>query len=381
LPQINVAPIKKKQMVVKATSEIVLVFLFSMILLLYLFFDLTDIPSYRYPQAVEDIRNIGTVDMVVTWAGRPTMEREAIKRELLNDANESHDIGSVRYIYNGELTILLRRAFAYGTPWLRYIHIVMPDDCMSPDDIIREALGDMYDTLCSRVRVHGDSVILPAEVVPCFSSHPKEANLDLIPDLSEQFIYANDDTFLNRPTSLNLFFDTNGFPIYRRDTFQASCVTYDDHRKCSCSGQDVFPWILHNTSAMFYSVIPFQELSFHVLEHQMKPLTRSGYRRTRAMFPETFAQVTASRFRSRYDFSPTILIGNLEMATFNATLDTLPSRSHQLYIPLNRYSRMLRNLLVVQGRMKEYHLLCLNNGELPWHAKWMSQNFVIDPLH
>lgn len=328
---------------------------------------------------------MGSIDLVVAWAGRPTPERDAVKMAYLCPAQgRTLDTSRARYSYNGELPILIRRAFAYGSPWLRQIHIVMPDECASPDDLIREALGGTYGTLGSRVSVHRDSAILPATAIPSFSSHPKEANLDRIPGLSEQFVYANDDMFLNRPTPIDLFFGPNGIPRYRVNDWQLGCSRYDEHLACRGHRLTVYDWIQHNTASLFWTapVVVRNPRAYQCLqlEHQMKPLTRSGYRRARAMFPVAFAQLTNQRFRSAADFSPTLLIPNLEMAAGTAILDTLTPVTHQVYIAVDMVPKMNRNVLVLLGRLQRCHLLCLNNADREWHAAWISRNFDIDPL-
>jgi hypothetical protein len=286
-------------------------------------------------------------------------------------------------MYNGELAILIRRAFAYGSPWIRYIHIVMPDECDTPEEIIRTALGAAYDVLGTRVQVHRDSVILPAEAIPSFSSHPKEANLDRIPGLSEQFVYANDDMFLNRSTPLNLFFTPDGRPRYRPDVLQSACWCRDKNQDCQ-GHLRVFDWIEHNTAALFWaSPDVLHNPRIHQclqVEHQMKPLTRSGYRRARELFPVEFRQVTNSRFRSSDDFSPTVLIANLEISSGNAMLDTQTPQTHQLYLDVGIVPRAQRNFRVMQGRLQQCHLLCLNNASRDWHTSWIYRNFDIDPL-
>ena len=54
---------------------------------------------------------------------------------------------------------------------------------------------------------------IPEQYLPTFSSHPIELNIHRIQGLSEHFVYFNDDTFLTRPTTENLFFE-NGLPCH-----------------------------------------------------------------------------------------------------------------------------------------------------------------------
>ncbi len=54
---------------------------------------------------------------------------------------------------------------------------------------------------------------IPEEYLPTFSSHPIELNLYRIDELSDRFIYFNDDMFVISPMEESLFF-RNGLPVY-----------------------------------------------------------------------------------------------------------------------------------------------------------------------
>ena len=190
--------------------------------------------------------------------------------------------------------------------------------------------------------------------------------------------------FLNRPTPVDLFFSRNGCPRYRLDDWQVGCSRYDEHLACKGHRLTVYDWIQHNTASLFWTapVVAGNPRAYQCLqlEHQMKPLTRSGYRRARAMFPAEFTQLTNQRFRSDADFSPTILIPNLEMVAGTAILDTQTPVRHQVYLALDMVPRMHRNVLVLLGRLQRCQLLCLNNANRKWHAAWIARNFDIDSL-
>ena len=56
---------------------------------------------------------------------------------------------------------------------------------------------------------------MPPECLPCFNSALIEHFLYKIPGLSEHFLYANDDMFINKPVNPSIFFDKEGLPIIR----------------------------------------------------------------------------------------------------------------------------------------------------------------------
>ncbi|GAA5926594.1 uncharacterized protein JCM15063_000317 [Sporobolomyces koalae] len=58
--------------------------------------------------------------------------------------------------------------------------------------------------------------IMPSEAFPTFDSNAIEAYMHLIPGLTNRFLYFNDDFFLARPTSPELFFTpTGGVKLFR----------------------------------------------------------------------------------------------------------------------------------------------------------------------
>jgi hypothetical protein len=190
--------------------------------------------------------------------------------------------------------------------------------------------------------------------------------------------------FMTQQISPDHFFSTDGEPWYRPSQ-GLNCMDQDRNRACvGQHGNHVYKHIQHNTAALFWTNPANTQASFSQqrkfvwLDHQMKPLTRSAYGRARAMFPVAFDKLTRSHVRSISDFSPTILIPNLEMALGFAMLDTnKATKSKSLFIELKVLPIMQRNLLVLSGRLGRGSLLCVNNGSLNWHNTWLSKNFHV----
>ena len=85
-------------------------------------------------------------------------------------------------------------------PWVRNIFIVTADQKPKWLD----------ENSHSKIKLINHSQIIDAKYLPTFNSHVIEANLYKIPDLSEHFIYFNDDVFVARPLMPNHFFENNG---------------------------------------------------------------------------------------------------------------------------------------------------------------------------
>lgn len=80
---------------------------------------------------------------------------------------------------------------------------------------------------CDKLKFIKHEDYIPTEHLPTFSSHPIEINLNKIDELSEQFVYFNDDTFLTNNVSEKDFF-MNGKPRYIAGCDYVYAKEYDD---------------------------------------------------------------------------------------------------------------------------------------------------------
>lgn len=92
------------------------------------------------------------------------------------------------------------RSLEANAPWFRRIHIVTNGQV--PTWLNRNH---------PKVRIVSHEQIFPdPDCLPCFNSNAIELNLHRIPDLSEDFVYFNDDFFLGRPVRPEDFRDSDG---------------------------------------------------------------------------------------------------------------------------------------------------------------------------
>ncbi len=108
-----------------------------------------------------------------------------------------------RYTNNDELKYSLRSIEMYA-PWIHKIFIVT--DNQTPD---------WLDTTNPKVKIIDHKDIMPPECLPCFNSSVIEHFIYKIPELSEHFIYANDDMYINQYVTPEIFFADDGLPIIR----------------------------------------------------------------------------------------------------------------------------------------------------------------------
>ena len=122
---------------------------------------------------------------------------------------------------------LLVQCVRKNMPWVRYIHILLACESQVQKWMRRMTGADSMDSSAPsvapsdegpQVRIVYHREFIPPEHLPCFSSPCIEMFLHLIPDLSEHFIYANDDMFPLSPLEREDFFrpveggaETDGF--------------------------------------------------------------------------------------------------------------------------------------------------------------------------
>ena len=151
--------------------------------------------------------NIIKIDFVIPWVDGSDPEwyrlmmqtKGAFKSGQYEMAGEDvnaefryRDLGLLRYWFRGV------ERFA---PWVNKVFFVT---CGQKPDWINENNPKL-------VFVNHEDYI-PHEWLPTFNSNVIELNLHRIPELSEHFVLFNDDTFLIRPVSPDLYFK-NGNPV------------------------------------------------------------------------------------------------------------------------------------------------------------------------
>ena len=144
------------------------------------------------------------IDLVYLWVDGNDPEWQA---KLSAFTGENIEVNSARFkgrhIDSNELMFSLR-SVEKNANWINKIYIVTDNQTPS-----------WLNSLNPKVSIIDHKTILSKQMLPCFNSNIIEHNLYKIPDLSEHFIYANDDMFINKPVQPNVFFTNEGFPVIR----------------------------------------------------------------------------------------------------------------------------------------------------------------------
>lgn len=153
------------------------------------------------------------------------------------------DWGTLRFLFRG---------IADNAPWIRNVHLVVSELDQVPKWLNSE-----------RVRIVTHADIIPSKLLPTFSSNVIELWLHMIPELSEEFIYFNDDVFLlNRCLPQDFF-------VAGKPRLSPRCLT---------ERTTMFRTMIYNSTQMARRIlgIPASE-QFLMQRHTVAPMTRSSY--------------------------------------------------------------------------------------------------------
>lgn len=148
---------------------------------------------------------ISDTDFVITWVdgGDPAWRKQKNEYERI-EKGSAEDLSAIdsrdeRYRDYGLLRYWFRAVEKYA-PWVRKIHFVTWGH-----------LPEWLDTSCPKLQIDCHEDFIPKEFLPTFNCNPIELNLHRIKDLSENFVYFNDDIYLTSPVDESYFF-RDGLP-------------------------------------------------------------------------------------------------------------------------------------------------------------------------
>lgn len=142
------------------------------------------------------------VDFVVTWVNGADKEWKREKEKYLKLEGISAPIDDLERYRDWNIFKYWFRAVENYAPWVNRIFLVT---CGHLPDWLSEESEKL-------IVVKHEDFMLP-EYLPTFSSIPIELNIWRIPELSEHFVYFNDDMYLAKATRSNDFF-CGGYPLY-----------------------------------------------------------------------------------------------------------------------------------------------------------------------
>lgn len=171
---------------------------------------------------IKKIKEEMPIDFVITWVDGNDPKWRA-ERKKYSDIDHSGDQREIRYRDWDLLRYWFRGVELYA-PWVNKIYFVTWGH-------VPKWLNVSHPKL--KVVRHTDYI--PQQYLPTFNSHTIELNLHRIGELSEQFVYFNDDMFVVAPVQEKDFF-RNGMPV---DTFALNTIFFDKDSIGPINGNNV----------------------------------------------------------------------------------------------------------------------------------------------
>lgn len=134
------------------------------------------------------------IDIVIPWVDGSDPEWQREFKKYSSQAMGRDDNSEIRYRDWDNLQYLFRGIEKF-TPWVRKVHFITTGQ--KPKWLNLDA---------PKLHFVKHEDFIPKEWLPTFSVRPIELNLHRIEELSEQFIYFNDDYFLLKPVKKERFF-------------------------------------------------------------------------------------------------------------------------------------------------------------------------------
>ena len=134
------------------------------------------------------------IDFVIPWVDGGDQEWLKEKNKYSQNKMDGDDIRDIRFRDWGTLKYWFRGVEKFA-PWVNKVHFITCGHLPSWLNVSHPKL---------HIVNHKDYI--PEQYLPTFSSHVIELNMHRIPDLSENFVYFNDDIFILRDLKPQDFF-------------------------------------------------------------------------------------------------------------------------------------------------------------------------------
>ena len=282
------------------------------------------------------------IDLVYLWVDGNDPKWMAKRNACIGTPTDAPENCKGRYQDNDELKYSLRSVELYA-PWIRKIFIVTDDQVPA-----------WLDTANPKIQMVDHTEILPPECLPCFNSSVIEHFLYRIPGLSEHFLYANDDMYINRQVRPDDFFGQDGLPIIRLDRryFRKPYIFY----KAKILGKRLenYPLTIHTSAQLVekkYGVY-YNSRAHHNIDAYLK----STYRHAHEVFEKEINATLCNHMRAENDIQR-ILYSYVALAE---------KRAHKCYVSPEESLRLRIDKVHLYEKFDEYDPLffCLNDTQL-----------------
>lgn len=288
------------------------------------------------------------VDVVYTWVNHRDPEwAAAFRQHRPSEGTPGRDAVSLSRFHSVDELRYSLRSVAQNLPWAARIHVLT--NCAPPN---------WLDASHDRIQWVSHDSIIPAALLPTFSSHVIESYLHHIPGLANRFLYMNDDFFIAAPKGKDFFFGEGGSSLA---FLEEGGVVSGPPRP----GDPDYLNAARNSAGLLLQDFGFWPTRLH--KHAAYALRRDILAEIEDRWAADFDRFRSSRFRSIQDLNlPSFLYHHYALETGRAEVAPL-HLSLVMSMDL-RWRNRLKNAL-----KDEVDALCINEGgtDTPasaWHS-------------
>lgn len=225
------------------------------------------------------------IDVVFTWVNSQDLKWQQRRRQFAEITEQTALYGNdeARFSNHNELYYSLHSVRSF-LPWINHIYIVT--DNQIPEWFTPENYPN--------VSIVDHAQIIDEQYLPTFNSHVIEAHLHNIPNLSEYFIYFNDDVFVARPLPKEHFFHPNGI---------ASLFIADKSLKKMAMKGKLTPTLAASQNSIALLNKYYSNQIDRPLVHTYVPLRKSAFQATWQRYNSEVLAFLSNRFRTNRDLN------------------------------------------------------------------------------
>lgn len=232
-----------------------------------------------------------TIDIVYTYVNGNDIswQKKKAEQEKLLLGIETCANDESRFMDNQELKYSLRSVDKFAK-WVNNIFIVTDNQVPEWLNVLNPKIN-----IVDHKEIFSDT-----NALPCFNAKAIETQIHHIKNLSERFIYFNDDMFLGKPTTQDTFFRKDGDPnifVSEIYPFPSSKAYRFDIRK-STRKNDYQESVI-NTRILYRN--KYNRTVYYNIRHGVKPLFKSVLNNLEDIFSEEINHTRNNKFRSGQD--------------------------------------------------------------------------------
>lgn len=300
------------------------------------------------------------IDFVITWVDMndPKWKADFAKYSGKID-NTKNEMAVARFRDYGFLKYWFRGVESY-TPWVRKIHFVT---CGQHPDWL--------DINHPKLHLVNHEDYIPTQYLPCFNSNLIEIYMHRIQDLTEHFVYFNDDFFIINHTPRQRFF-TNGLPndiaAFRMNfgfSLWSKClrnnirIINQRFNKKEILERDHDKWFteLYGSKARLTRLLKsYNKFITLRTPHNAQPYTKNTFEEVWEYAGKELTEMSRHRFRSPNDYTMELFktwqICQSNFAPYNTYIDT------KMFPLVFKSGKAIKAI-----REQSYSLVCINDSE------------------